>query len=74
MSRGDAIFRPGVGLRHAADVVLADAGVTANIVIESNGIPVLVECLSGGGRRDWWPPHVAVRASAYAAIGSRNWR
>ena len=41
-------FRPGAGLRHAADVVLADAGVTANIIIESNEMPVLVGLVSHG--------------------------
>jgi DNA-binding transcriptional LysR family regulator len=41
-------FRPGAGLRHAADVVLAEAGVTANIVIESNEMPVLVGLVSHG--------------------------
>jgi DNA-binding transcriptional LysR family regulator len=41
-------FRDGAGLREAAEAVLRDAGVTVNVVIESNEMPVLVGLISHG--------------------------
>jgi DNA-binding transcriptional LysR family regulator len=41
-------FREGAGLRTAADQVLADAGATPNIIIESNEMPVLTGLVGHG--------------------------
>jgi DNA-binding transcriptional LysR family regulator len=41
-------FRAGAGLRHAADIVLEEAGVTPQVVVESNEMPVLVGLVSHG--------------------------
>jgi LysR family transcriptional regulator, transcription activator of glutamate synthase operon len=41
-------FRQGAGLRSAADVVLQEAGVTPNVVIESNEMPVLLGLVAHG--------------------------
>jgi DNA-binding transcriptional LysR family regulator len=41
-------FRQGAGLRSAADNVLQEAGVTPNVVIESNEMPVLLGLVANG--------------------------
>jgi LysR family transcriptional regulator, transcription activator of glutamate synthase operon len=41
-------FREGAGLRTAADQILADAGATPNVIIESNEMPVLVGLVGHG--------------------------
>jgi DNA-binding transcriptional LysR family regulator len=41
-------FREGSSLRDAADLVLGEAGVTPNVVIESNEMPVLVGLVAHG--------------------------
>jgi LysR family transcriptional regulator, transcription activator of glutamate synthase operon len=41
-------FRDGAGLRTAADQILAEAGVTPNIIIESNEMPVLTGLVGHG--------------------------
>lgn len=41
-------FREGSSLRRAAEIVLAEAGVTPNVVIESNEVPVLVGLVGHG--------------------------
>ena len=41
-------FREGSSLRRAAEVVLTEAGVTPNVVIESNEVPVLVGLVAHG--------------------------
>jgi DNA-binding transcriptional LysR family regulator len=41
-------FREGAGLRTAADQVLAEAGATPNVIIESNEMPVLTGLVGNG--------------------------